>query len=156
MASSSSLVIVSTSGIEQSISPRIKTDELEIRRLKISNSRIPCYLNTLSKPPVCLSESHIPYTSPCTTQHIQAQQQDPPGDHSGVFFTSSYAHSYVVHHLTDGGKRMAPLEHPGCSLSLLGQHLSLTIPGNISGNLLIGTVDKDDGVSAGDIAAGDS
>lgn len=51
---------------------------------------------------------------------------------------------------------MAPLEHPGCSLSLLGQHLSLTIPGNISGNLLIGTVDKDDGVSAGDIAAGDS
>lgn len=40
--------------------------------------------------------------------------------------------------------------------STLGQHLStFTIPGNISGNVLIGTVDKDDGVSAGDIAAGD-
>ena len=52
---------------------------------------------------------------------------------------------------------MAPLEHPDSSLSLLGQHLSpFTIPGNISGNLLVGTVDKDDGISAGDKAASDS
>lgn len=38
----------------------------------------------------------------------------------------------------------------------LGQYLSpFPIPGNISGNLLVGTVDKNNGVRAGHIAAGD-
>lgn len=38
-----------------------------------------------------------------------------------------------------------------------GQHLSpFPVPGNISGNLLVGTVDKNNGVRAGHIAASDN
>ena len=83
------------------------------------------------------------------------------GVHSAVVLLSPQADSCVVD--TQGCQKQerepkgATVEHPGSSPSLLGQHLSLfTRPGNISGNLLVGTVDKDDGVSAGYVAAGDS
>lgn len=106
------------------------------------------------------SGSQVPYLPPGTTQHFQAQKQDPSKCHSRMPLQSPQLDSCAAQHWTDGvvkSKSRVPKWPLWSLLSPLGQYLSpLPIPGNISGDLLVGTVDKNNGVRAGHIAASDN